>query len=164
MKESRKKTILDWIERILQEEKLAPGEAGKLKGVLQFASFQIWGKVRRVCLRALSERQYDKSGKDHSLNGSLRAALVFWKYLIAKGPARAMKVFEDEEADVVIFTHGFWPDENSSEEPRIGAVVFDKGKGEAYYISVPIDKGHEGVGAEKETGSHDRDAGVSDRE
>ena len=140
VKEQRKADIMSWLQRILDEEKLTPGEAGKLKGVLQFASSQIWGKVGRAFLRSLSERQYDKSGSDFSLNGALKASLIFWKYLISKGPARPMQVFDEPEADIVIFTDGFWPDESSTEEARIGAVVFDKIKQEVSYISVPIKK------------------------
>ena len=56
IKPKRKEEIVTWIDKILKEEKLDPGEAGKLKGVLMFAASQIWGKVGRAFMKALSER------------------------------------------------------------------------------------------------------------
>ena len=40
----------------------------------------------------------------------------------------------------MIFTDGFWPDEGSAEEPRIGAVVFDKVQGKAFCTSLTVPK------------------------
>ena len=138
IKAKRKADILQWLDRIMLQERLDPGEAGKLKGVLQFASSQIWGKVGRAFLRALSQRQYDKSGQPPVLNKALKVALVVWKYLVVEGPERAIEVFDDPKADVVVFTDGFWPDDSDPTDPRIGAVVFDKSRSVPLYISVPI--------------------------
>ena len=58
IKKSRKKELFDEISLILEHEELSPGQAGKLRGKLMFGASQLWGKVGRAFLRALSDRQY----------------------------------------------------------------------------------------------------------
>jgi hypothetical protein len=65
IKAGRKEELFEEIKWILESGLLEPGHAGKLKGKLMFADSQLWGKVGRAFLLAISERQYSKSlGKD----------------------------------------------------------------------------------------------------
>ena len=55
IKAKRKTEIINEIDSILEAKVLEPGRAGKLKGKLGFASFQLWGKVGRAFFLAISE-------------------------------------------------------------------------------------------------------------
>ena len=103
----------------------------KLKGKLMFAPSQLWGKIGRAFLLAVSERQYSKSlGKDQKaqLGKALEQALKQWLKLISAGPPRQLKQAAPAKADVVIFTDDFFPDPRRFEKgpARVGAVVFDR--------------------------------------
>ena len=127
---------MGWIDEIRKRGRLDRGEAGKLKGVLQFAASQIWGKVGRAFLRVLCERQYDKRpDPDTSLDRVLDAALLMWRWLVTSGPPRPIKEFQETTADVVPFSDGFWPDEGSEEKPRIGGTVIVKEIGNMFYFT-----------------------------
>ena len=60
IKEKRKEELSDEIRDIIRKDHLDPGQAGKLKGKLMFAASQLWGKVGRAFMLAISERQYMK--------------------------------------------------------------------------------------------------------
>ena len=128
IKESRKSELLDEINSILESKVLSPGQAGKLRGKLMFGSSQLWGKVGRAFLRALSERQYSRS-PTFLLNRAIRLALAEWKHLITEGPPRPIDLIQERRADFVIFTDGSFPDDraDSLEHPWIGGVIFGKG-------------------------------------
>ena len=57
IKEGRKELLLEEINSFLVSGLLVPGHAGKLNGKLMFAASQLWGKVGRAFLLAISERQ-----------------------------------------------------------------------------------------------------------
>ena len=131
IKESRKKDLIEEIEAILEADILEPGHAGKLKGKLMFAASQLWGKVGRAFLLAISERQYSKTlSKEQKavLGTALEQALKQWLRLVNNGPPRELKPVIVAKADVVIFTDGFFPDPRRSEKgpARVGAVMFDR--------------------------------------
>ena len=127
IKPSRKEELLDEIKSIISSEILSPGQAGKLRGKLMFGASQLWGKIGRAFLRALSERQYTRSPKT-GLNLALKLALKQWELLIDHGPPRPITASGARPADYVIFTDGSFPDQNSDlQDPWIGGVLFKKG-------------------------------------
>ena len=131
IKEGRKEELFEEIKSILESGLLEPGHAGKLKGKVMFAASQLWGKVGRAFLLAISERQYSKSlGKDQKaqLGKALEHSLRQWLKLIESGPPRQLKQAAPAKADIVIFTDGFFPDPRRSETgpARVGAVFFDR--------------------------------------
>jgi hypothetical protein len=90
-----------------------------------FAASQLWGKLGRACLLALSERQYTKvfrEGVDKALKLSLEALLR----LLA---TRELKPLESDAVDVVLFTDGYYPDSRKGEsgKAQVGAVLFAAG-------------------------------------
>ena len=128
IKESRKKELVEEIESILTSGLLSPGQAGKLRGKLMFGASQLWGKVGRAFLRALSERQYAKFPK-HGLNAAITLALKEWRWLVQAGPPRLIEAAKARRADLVLFTDGSFPDgtAGSPSEPWIGGALFRRG-------------------------------------
>ncbi|OLP88302.1 hypothetical protein AK812_SmicGene30386 [Symbiodinium microadriaticum] len=80
IKKSRKKELFDEISMILEHEELSPGQAGKLRGKLMFGASQLWGKVGRAFLRALSDRQYSRKTMDTALTPALIYSLYKWQW------------------------------------------------------------------------------------
>ena len=105
IKPSRKTEILEEIDAILDSHLLPPGLAGKLRGKLMFGASQLWGKIGRAFLRALSERQYTKFNQA-VLNPAIVLALQQWKWLINEGPPRPILESKPKVADYVLFTDG----------------------------------------------------------
>jgi hypothetical protein len=139
IKKKRKEQILAEIAEIMENKSLERGRAGKLKGVLMFGASQLWGKVGRAFMLALSERQYDKRGRT-DLTEPIKASLEGWKHLVVEGPERVIDDGLDDQVDIVIFTDGFWPEDPEREDPRIGAVLFDKTRGvsQCFSLAVPM--------------------------
>ena len=128
IKPSRKEELKDEIDSILRSSLLPPGQAGKLRGKLMFGASQLWGKIGRAFLRALSERQYIRHPRS-DMNKALVKSLEHWKWLIQHGPPRPIQVARAQKPDVVIFTDGSFPDgsEGSPLKPWIGGVMFRRG-------------------------------------
>jgi hypothetical protein len=140
IKESRIKELTEEIEAILSSEMLEPGHAGKLKGKLMFGASQLWGKVGRAFLLAISERQYMKNfdpSKTAVLGPALTLALKSWLKLLRTGPPREINPLRPAPSDVVLFTDGYTPDQRKAEigPSRIGMVMF------ARYFAVPAQAG-----------------------
>ena len=93
-----------------------------------FGASQLWGKIGRAFLRALSERQYTKFNQA-VLNPAIVLALQQWKWLINEGPPRPILESKPKVADYVLFTDGSYPDgkAGSPDKPWIGGVLFKKG-------------------------------------
>eukprot|EP00438_Fugacium_kawagutii_P017427 Skav208457 [mRNA] locus=scaffold1104:125034:126098:+ [translate_table: standard] len=125
IKPSRKEEILEEIRSILDSGLLPPGQAGKLRGKLMFGASQLWGKIGRALLRALSERQYTKFPKSE-INGAIEAALAMWVRLIEEGPPRPILEAKPMKTQFVLFTDGSFPDgsKDSPSYPWIGGVIF----------------------------------------
>eukprot|EP00971_Amphidinium_carterae_P288259 5722717-Amphidinium_carterae.1 len=124
VKADRRKELADEINAILGRGLLEPGHAAKLKDKLMFASSQLYGKVGRAFLRALSERQA-------------------WAHLLDHGRRRQLSLICDRSVELVIFTDGWVPDVRLSESgsSQIGAIVFDVVGSKALVISEAIPPG-----------------------
>ncbi|CAE7301804.1 unnamed protein product [Symbiodinium sp. CCMP2456] len=107
IKKSRKTELFDEISMILKHEELSPGQAGKLRGKLMFGASQLWGKIGRAFLRALSDRQYSRKTSATALP------------IPSSGPRKT---------DVVIFTDGSAPSTNPKDPATemIGGVMFTR--------------------------------------
>ena len=131
IKDSRKAEIVDEIRSIVELGFLEPGRAGKLKGKLMFGASQLWGKVGRAFLLALSERQYARGydpAKHAALGQPLLLALSQWSKLISNGPPREITELRPAPSQVVIFTDGYTPDQRKGEVglSKVGATMFDR--------------------------------------
>ena len=108
----RKRMLQAEISDILQKDSLSPGHAGKLKGKLNFAASQLWGKIGRALMPTLPHRKYGRKqacvkeskfkvnlkphlkqriikrhqdGTSHKLDAALRRSLNDWHALINDG-------------------------------------------------------------------------------
>ena len=138
-KESRKKDLIDELKMVRDGGVLSPGHAGKLKGKLMFGASQLWGKVGRAFLRAISHRQYSKDlpkcsstkvKQGEALNEALEFSVNQWIKLIESGPPREIDDLSPRQSDVVIFTDGYTPDQRKAETApsRVGGVIFDRSR------------------------------------
>ncbi|CAE7517169.1 unnamed protein product, partial [Symbiodinium microadriaticum] len=128
IKKSRKKELFDEISMILEHEELSPGQAGKLRGKLMFGASQLWGKIGRAFLRALSDRQYSRKTADTALTPALLYSLYKWRTLVIHGPPRPIPGSGSRRTDVVIFTDGSAPSANPKDPATemIGGVMFTR--------------------------------------
>ena len=112
IKKSQKKELFDEISMILEHEELSPGQAGKLRGKLMFGASQLWGKIGRAFLRALSDPQYSRKTSATALTPALLYSLYKWRTLVMHGPPRPIPSSGPRKTDVVIFTDGSAPSTN----------------------------------------------------
>ena len=126
--EGRKDELQKEIEQILKVKRLSPGQAAKLKGKLMFAASQLWEKLGRAYLLALSERQYTKVYRE-GVDKALKLSLEAWLRLLELAPRRELKPLESDAVDVVLFTDGYYPDSRKGEsgKAQVGAVLFAAG-------------------------------------
>ena len=132
IKAGRRLELTEEMQGVLKSGVLEPGHAGKLKGKLMFGASQLWGKVGRAFLRAISERQYARypasDSESFDLDSSLTESLKQWLKLVNQGPPRTIDSCASKRSDVVLFTDGFSPDPRDVEwkPDRVGAVPFDR--------------------------------------
>ena len=128
IKKSREKELFDEISMILEHEELSSGQAGKLRGKLMFGASQLWGKIGRAFLRALSDRQYSRRTADTALTPALLYSLYKWRTLVMHGPPRPIPSSGSRKTDVVIFTDGSAPSANPKDPATemIGGVMFTR--------------------------------------
>ena len=140
--DERRKELTSIIKHILETDWLNPGDAGKLKGKLQFAVSQLWGKSGRAFLRALSERQYWRMPRVQrfELNTALKAARFGWLILLCVGKPRCIAPDENEHVDAVLYTDGYHPEGGADERslPGVGAVLFSKGEANAIFTRCDV--------------------------
>jgi hypothetical protein len=75
---------------ILSRGTLSSGESSSLRGKFQFAVAQLWGKLGRASIRALSERQYRSHGHGTQLTQNLGNALSLLTRLLSDGEPRPL--------------------------------------------------------------------------
>jgi hypothetical protein len=93
-----------------------------------FAATQLWGKLGRAYMLALSERQYTRTYREN-LDHALTLTLKAWLKILDKSPRRALRPGQSEATDFVIFTDGYHPDKRKNEtgEAQIGGLIFEAG-------------------------------------
>ena len=138
--DQRRKDLLEEIDHCIDTGRLEPGQAGKLKGKLQFVASHYRGRYGRSFLRALSERQYSRCVY---MTPVLSRVLKFWRHLLGlKGCPRSMQSRDEEDCHGVLFTDGWSPDpqlpEQAGKPDCIGWVFFDTRKGDVVYSSYTI--------------------------
>ena len=133
VKPARREALTAQIREILRRDSLQPGEAGKLRGKLQFVAGHFAEKHGRSFLRVLSERQFSSKGYT-GLSPALRRSLAMWVVIISSEAGARSLPGEDGEraADTVAFTDGFHPEVRpwmpASDEPsRVGWCTFTPG-------------------------------------
>ena len=107
--EERKKEILNQISAHVQSKHMTSSEAQRLRGRMQFAENQIFGRQARKCLKAISEHLHTgRSQMDHELCQILTQFLDF----LVKGRPREVRLFTHETW--IIFTDASYEQTNVS--------------------------------------------------
>eukprot|EP00974_Lingulodinium_polyedra_P015596 1510474-Lingulodinium_polyedra.AAC.1 len=91
VRDALKEKVRARIDEALDKDLLLPGVASKLHGALNFASLACAGKVGRMGMPAIIARQYEKDALHFNLSDRLRAALVFFKYLLGGHLERVLR-------------------------------------------------------------------------
>ena len=125
---SRKQVLFEEISMILEHEELSPGQAGKLREKLMFGASQLWGKIDRAFLKALSDRQYSRRTASTGLSPASIYALYKWKTLVMHRLPRPIPSSGPKKSDVLIFTDGSAPSSSPKDPPTemIGGVMFTR--------------------------------------
>ena len=109
----------------LDEGQLTPGDASKLRGLLQFMSHAVWLGVGRAPMRPLKQRQYIDV-PPWSLSNSLVRSLEFFLAVLQERPRRSVPLLPRAEPMVVIASDARADD---SGPPSGGYVLFDTADG-----------------------------------
>ena len=111
-------------------------EAAKLRGVASWAAGNTFGRAGRLGLRALKERQYQKT-EDHALDEQLRMGLKFLVEVMPTIGPRSTRIIGPTPPPTIIYSDASWPDVREQrsaaeaaaegEPPRLGWVIFRPG-------------------------------------
>ena len=105
-----------------------------------FAASQLWGKVGRAYMLALSERQYTKTYREN-LDQALLLTLRAWLKLLDRAPRRNLVPEDTTGTDYVLFTDGYHPDRRHNETglAQVGGVLFEQGgKNAPEFFAEPV--------------------------
>ena len=111
------------IQGILDDGFLPCGLALKLRGRMQFADGQVYGRAGRLCLRAVTEHAYRADSP--TISQHCRAALCRFKKLLVGAKPRV--VFARHGRPFVIFTDAAFEPSNRSWPCGVGGVLVDPG-------------------------------------
>jgi len=120
---------------ILRQKILTPSHAAKLFGKLDFLNQTLFGRVGRVGLLAIKERQYDYSTE--RLSFALEAAIWWLLQLLMSCPPRQMPIFGTQRPPVILYTDGS-SDNNRKPAHYIGAVLSVPGRAKLLYTHAPV--------------------------
>ena len=132
--ESRIAEISDEIEKVIQAGALTQTDAQKLRGRLQFAEAQIYGRTGRRCIRTLKEaacRRYTKLEEHQVL------ALRLFVKLMQSGKPRTL--CWDTKAPIVIFTDACYERDSRDLVCGLGGVFIDQQTGSKRFFSCSLD-------------------------
>ena len=166
VKDSRQKTLELEIRTALDEDRLTPGQAAKLRGKLVFVSGHYKGRQ----IKPIADRQHC-GGAEHHLTPPLKRSLLAWLAILgSSAEARSiLDTVDQKPADFVIFTDGSHPeawrggDKAAEDLPRVGWTVFRRGsvvaEDEVYYSSLVVDEALARVEAATNSDCHGRALG-----
>ena len=86
--DSRRSELLDALEEVLESGKLRPKDCERLKGRLQFASGQLFGRKAKSCLKTLG---LHASKKSHEINLATRNACEHLRDLLLEAVPREVR-------------------------------------------------------------------------
>eukprot|EP00971_Amphidinium_carterae_P334007 6469077-Amphidinium_carterae.1 len=99
----RVSSILQELDEIELAGELLPARAARLRGRLGFAGSQLFGRVGKVGLRVLSDRQY---GGGFELSYHLLESFAWWRKFFELSPARTVELSWSGGPHIQLFTDG----------------------------------------------------------
>ena len=128
--ESRRKELLDSIGQFLSEGRMTKVTALTLRGRLQFASANIFGRIVRAALNAVTARAYSSSSLE--LKDDTCLALRLHSQLLADGRPRQLKAAERE--CWFLQTDASFDRDQHGDTAGVGAVLFSpRGRPVAFF-------------------------------
>ena len=117
--EKRKAELLDTISNILTKGSLTLVEAQKLRGRMQFMDGQLFGRMGRLCMRAVTEHAFVK--KNVKLNKGTRESLERFSLFLAHSEPRRLRANSGEAW--FIYTDACFERDNKSWPCGLGGVL-----------------------------------------
>lgn len=123
-KPTRRSNLVTIIDRVLQDNFLAPSLAASIVGKFGFLCSTLYGKVGRCCTAALRVRQYSTSS-DCSLNPQLRVSLQLMKLFTIHSTPREY-IVNRTDPPLLLYTDASDLPEQGSKRATLGAVLIDQ--------------------------------------
>ena len=123
-KPTRRSNLVIIIDKVLQDNFLAPSLAASIVGKFGFLCSTLYGKVGRCCTAALRVRQYSTSS-DCSLNPQLRVSLQLMKLFTIHSTPREY-IVNRTDPPLLLYTDASDLPEQGSKRATLGAVLIDQ--------------------------------------
>ena len=123
-KPTRRSNLVTIIDRVLQDNFLAPSLAASIVGKFGFLCSTLYGKVGRCCTAPLRVRQYSASS-DCSLSPQLRVSLQLMKLFTVHSTPREY-IVNRTDPPLLLYTDASDLPEQGSERATLGAVLIDQ--------------------------------------
>ena len=120
--EQRATELSEKISEILHAGKLSVPEALSLRGRMQFANSQLWGRASKLCLNSVTAHAY--SGEGPGISQALVHYLNVFKNCLAS--ARPREVTSSWSSPMFLFTDASFSPENSDWPCGLGGVLIDQ--------------------------------------
>ena len=131
--DSRVQELCSDLRATISDGKLSAKQAQRLRGRMQFAEGQLFGRTGRRCLRALSS--FAEGEKQVLDDKDIFFLDLFCKLLHSNVP-REVRAFESE--NVVIFTDACYESEDAKWPCGLGGVLYHSGQ--VLFFSLPVNK------------------------
>ena len=118
--EKRKHDLNEMVLEVLTSGVLSPTEALKLRGRLQFADGQLFGRLGKLCLKEITNHAF--SSDSHSINMRLRQLLQLFQSQLLEGPPR--KISGVSSSCFYIFTDACFEPNRPSWPCGLGGVIY----------------------------------------
>ena len=132
-KPTRRANLVIIIDKILQDNFLAPSLAASLVGKFGFLCSTLYGKVGRCCTAALRGRQY-ATGNDCTLNRQLRISLQLMRLFTLNSAPREY-VVNRTEPPLLLYTDASDLPEQGPNRATLGAVLIDQSQSLAFHYT-----------------------------
>ena len=133
--ESRILELVAELSRVVIAGEIHQADAQRLRGRMQFAESQLFGRTGRRCIRALRDAASKRRTK---LAAHEKLALKLFKDLLETGKPRS--VAWDDRAPIVIFTDACYERDAKDFACGLGAVFVDVQRSEKFFFSCQLDE------------------------
>lgn len=131
--EARSAELCDELSKVVKDGKLTNKNAQRLRGRMQFAESQLFGRTGRRCMRVLTDFA---EGRKYSLSHKDKFFLLMFRDLLQSNVPREVRSLSDE--NVVIFTDACYERNDSSWPCGLGGVIVAENS--VAYFSVAVDQ------------------------
>ena len=119
--EKRKADLKELVSSIVESGCLSQAEALKLRGRLQFADGQLFGRLGKLCLKEVTDHAFSASGS--KISSRLRQLLLLFSSQLLDGPPR--KICGVSASCFYIFTDACYEPSRSDWKCGLGGLIYD---------------------------------------